>query len=85
MNFKHEFILTTDASNVGLGAVLSQVGWDGHQHPCTYASQTLKEPERKWTPTHLEHLAMVWVCRHFCLYLVKRAAPGWCFANRVLV
>ncbi len=45
VNFKCPFILTTDASNVGLGAVLSQVGPDGCEHPCAYASRTLKEPE----------------------------------------
>ena len=35
-DYNKEFILTTDASNVGLGAVLSQEG-----HPVCYISRTL--------------------------------------------
>ena len=72
VNFKREFILTVDASKVGLGAVLSQVGPDMKEHPCAYASRTLNEQEEKWASFHLEYLAMVWACRHFKPYLVGR-------------
>ena len=72
VNFDQEFILTTDASLVGLGAVLSQVNPQGVEHPCAYASRVLTEPEKKWPPTHLEHLAMVWGCRHFRPYLAGK-------------
>ena len=39
-DFEKEFVLTTDASNVGLGPILSQDG-----HPCFYISRTLNNPE----------------------------------------
>ena len=72
VNFEKEFIITTDASNVGLGAILSQKDDKGIEHPCAYASRVLNSAEQKWAPTHLEHLAMVWGCRHFKPYLAGR-------------
>jgi hypothetical protein len=72
VNFTREFILTTDASAIGLGAILSQVGNDGEEHPCAYASRTLSAPEQKWAPTHLEHLAMCFGAKHFRAYLAGR-------------
>ena len=72
VNFDKEFYLTTDASLKGLGAILSQVGEDGNEHPCAYASRVCTEAEAKWAPTHLEHLGMVWACRHFRPYLAGR-------------
>ena len=72
VDFGREFILTTDASQVGLGAILSQLGQDGEEHPCAYASRVLSPAEQKWAPTHLEHLGMVWACRHFRPYLAGK-------------
>ena len=39
------YIVYTDASDVGLGAVLSQLGGDENQHPIAYASSELKPRE----------------------------------------
>lgn len=72
VDFDQEFILTVDASGVGLGAVLSQLNKQGVEHPCAYASRTLSDPEKKWAPFHLEHLAMVWACKHFKPYLAGK-------------
>ena len=72
VDFGKEFILTTDASTVALGAILSQTDERGIEHPCAYASRVLKEPEKKLAPFHLEHLAMLWGCRHFQPYLAGR-------------
>lgn len=69
-DFKRQFILTVDASKVGLGAVLSQAHPSGVEHPIAYASRTLTAAEQKQAPFHLEYLAMVWACRHFKPYLV---------------
>ena len=45
-DFTKEFTLTTDASNVGLGAILSQNG-----HFCSYISRTLNKPKLNYTRT----------------------------------
>jgi len=68
VDFSLPFFLTTDASTEGLGAVLSQTH-DGIEHPVAYASRLLTAPERKYAPFHLEHLAMVFGCKHFAPYL----------------
>lgn len=58
LRFNLDFILDTDASGEGLGAVLSQV-IDGHEHVIAYASQVLSKSERKYCVTRREMLALV--------------------------
>ena len=62
------FILDTDASSVGVGAVLSQVH-DGVEHVVAYFSRTLTAPERNYCVTRKELLAVVDAIRHFHTYL----------------
>ena len=45
-DFKKPFLLETDASGKGLGAVLSQKQDDGRYHPVAYASGTMNETEQ---------------------------------------
>lgn len=66
-NFNDTFTLTTDASNVGLGAILSQQG-----HPVCYISRTLNEPELNFTTTEKETLAIVWSVKRLRQYLLGR-------------
>ena len=65
-----EFVLETDASLEGLGAVLSQRQGDGHLHPIAYASRCLQPHERNYAITELETLGLVWACKHFRPYLL---------------
>lgn len=61
---KDLFVLDTDASNVGIGAVLSQVH-QGDERVITYYSQTLSKPERNCCTTERKLLAIVKKIDHF--------------------
>lgn len=65
-----EFVLETDASLEGLGAVLGQVQEDGHVHPIAYASRSLQLHEKNYCITELETLGLVWAVKHFRAYLL---------------
>lgn len=65
------FIVDTDASNVGLGAVLSQEGENGEQ-VISYYSRSLNRPERNYCVTRRELLAVILGLRHFRPYLYGR-------------
>ena len=66
------FILETDASGVGLRAVLSQTqdDDDGTAHPIAYASRSLDKHERNYGISELETLGLVWAVRYFRPYLL---------------
>ena len=72
-NFNLPFILETDASHQGLGAVLSQYQ-DGRQRVIAYASRALKGAERnhvRYNSMKLELLALKWsVTEKFRDYLI---------------
>ena len=63
----NEFHLQTDASAVGLGAVLEQDG-----HVIAYASRALTAPERKYSVIQRECLAVVYGLKHFRHYLLGK-------------
>lgn len=56
-NFQKPFILTTDASNHAIGAVLSQ-GQLPNDKPIAYASRTLNETETKYSTIEKELLGL---------------------------
>lgn len=70
-DFTKEFILTTDASNYAIGAVLSQ-GEIGRDLPVAYASRTLNESEINYSTIEKELLAVVWATKYFRPYLFGR-------------
>ncbi|KAJ4431151.1 hypothetical protein ANN_19746 [Periplaneta americana] len=68
-DFTKPFVLTTDASNVAIGAILSQ-GIIGKDKPIAYASRTLNGAELNYSTTDKELLAIIWACKHFRPYLL---------------
>ena len=70
-DFSKSFVLDTDASGEGLGAVLSQT-INGKEHVIAYASRTLTHTEKRYCATRREMLALVWGSRHFRPYLYGR-------------
>lgn len=66
-DFKKQFTLITDASNEGLGAILSQ-----EAHPCCYISRTLNPPEKNYSTTEKELLTIVWVIKRLRQYLLGK-------------
>lgn len=54
-----EFIVATDASNVGLGAVLLQEDSSGSVRPCAYWARKLNSAERNYSAYDLEALCAV--------------------------
>ena len=65
-----KYILDTDASNFGLGGVLSQVRPDGSEKVIGYASRTLSPAQRNYCATRRELLAVVEMTKQFRHYLL---------------
>ena len=65
---KSQYILDTDASDVGVGAVLSQLQ-EGRERVVTYYSKTLSPSERNYCVTRKELLAVIKAVKHFRPYL----------------
>ena len=70
-NYTKDFLLKTNASKEGLGAVLSQKQEDGWFHLVAYGSWALTTHEKSYHSTKLEFLALKWaITEHFKGYLL---------------
>ena len=86
-----KFVLDTDASAFGIGAVLSQVQ-NGVERVIAYGSRTLNKAERNYCVTRRELLAIVYFVKEFHHYLVgaefllrtDHAALYWLFGMKDL-
>lgn len=67
-DFSQPFLITTDASNSAIGAVLSQ-GRVGSDLPIAYISRTLNQAEVNYNTTEKELLAIVWAVKQFRHYV----------------
>lgn len=68
-NFALPFHLYTDASDLGLGAVLAQVQ-NNRERAIAYESRTLNASEKRHSATKKECLAVVWALKKFRPYLL---------------
>ena len=69
-------MLATNASEVGLSAVLSQK-YCVEEHVVAYASRVLHRAEKKYSTTEKEAFAVVWAVTNFSLYLCGRQFTLW--------
>ena len=69
-DFSKQFIVDTDASEDGIGGVLSQLHEDGTEHVIAYASRSLTKAERMYSVTRKELLAVINFITHFRQYLL---------------
>ena len=70
-DFSKVFILQTDASEVGVGAVLSQLDDNDQDHAIRYFSRKLLPREQKYATVEKECLAVKLGIQHFAVYLME--------------
>ena len=71
-DFNRTFVLQTDASERGVGAVLSQYDDDGMEHPIAYFSKKLLPREERYSTVEKECLAIKLGIQAFKVYLLGR-------------
>ena len=77
-DFEKPFLLETDASKEGLGAVLSQKQSNGWYHPIAFGSHSLTPAEKNYHSSKLEFLALKWsMTEHFKEYLAYAPFVVW--------
>ena len=77
-DYSKPFVLETDTSSNGLGAVLLQEGEDGKLHPIAYGSRLLTKAERNYHSGKTKFLALKWaIMDHFKEYLFYQPFIVW--------
>lgn len=76
-NYDLPFIIDTDASEEGIGAVISQVQEDGNERPIAYAARALRGAQRTTCTVYMkEMLALAWALEHFEPYIYGKKIPS---------
>ncbi|OMH84444.1 Retrovirus-related Pol polyprotein from transposon [Zancudomyces culisetae] len=70
-DWERMFIVTTDASIDGIGAIISQK-YESGERPIAYISRKTTKHERNYSISHLEGLAVVWAVVKFKYYIWGR-------------
>ena len=70
--FGREFILQTDASDFGVGAILLQIDGNGLEKVVAYAPKALSARQKKLSATEKEACATVFQTKQFRVYLLGR-------------
>ena len=84
-DFDKPFLLVTDTSKKGLGAVLSQKQDDGCYHPIAFGSCSLMQSKKNYHSSKLEFLAFKWsVTEHFKEYLAYTPFMVWTDNNLLM-
>lgn len=68
-NFDKTFTIQCDASDVGVGGLISQVGDSGEERVVAFTSRTLSRAERSYTTTEKELLAIIHSVETFRPYI----------------
>ena len=68
-NFKQPFLLYTDASYIGLGAILSQEDDQGKEKVISYLSRSLSIHEKNYSAIKIEYLAIIFTIKKLRSYL----------------
>ena len=71
-DFSKPFIVQTDASERGVGAVLSQLDDNGDDYPMSYYSQKLLLRQERYATVEKECLAIRLAVQAFRVYLLGR-------------
>ena len=69
-NYKNPFIVSTDSSSIAVGAVLSQLDYDGCEHAIQYATRNVNEAEKNYSAFVREALGIVFALKNFRHYLL---------------
>ena len=70
IDYSRPFVLHTDFSNQGIGAVLGQVDAQGNEYMCACISRSLNVHEKNYSSYKGEMLAVVWACKMFRHHLI---------------
>ena len=69
------FKLSVDASDLGVGAVLSQKDVNDEEHPVAYFSKKLTDAQKKYSTIEKETLSLILAIQHFEVYLSGMPFP----------
>ncbi|GBN04117.1 Retrovirus-related Pol polyprotein from transposon 17.6 [Araneus ventricosus] len=68
-DYKKEFIIQTDASDLGIGILLSQRDGQNEEHPVLYLSKKFTDAQRKYGTTEKECVAIIYAIKKLKYYL----------------